>query len=80
VLEAVLTEMLGRVLPRVDLGTLIARSEGIGYALRYGIIAATGDALDGIADITAFEQLADQGYEADTDRRLTEREARHAGP
>jgi hypothetical protein len=35
-LKIALGEMLFRVLPRVDLGTLVGNVEGIGYALRYG--------------------------------------------
>lgn len=82
-LRLVLGEMLFRVLPRVDLGTLIGRVDGIGLALRYGIIEAKRDVLDGIADTTAFEALADKGYaaeQADTDRRLAELEARQVKP
>ena len=37
-MQRVIGEMLFRVLPRVDLATLIGNAEGIGYAIRYGFI------------------------------------------
>ena len=50
--------MLFRVLPRVGLGVLIADAEGIGYALRYGVIEPKPDALDAVADSDGYGALA----------------------
>jgi hypothetical protein len=74
-LKLALSEMLFRVPPRVDLGPLIADVEGIGYALRYGIIEPKRDALDNIKNSEDYEALAKKGYaadQADTDRRMEE--------
>ena len=68
-MQRVIGEMLFRVLPRVDLATLIGNAEGMGYAIRYGFIEPRREALDGIDDFTA---LAERGYaadQADTDRQ-----------
>jgi hypothetical protein len=51
-MQRVIGEMLFRVLPRVDLATLIGNAEGIGYAIRYGFIETLREALDGIDDFT----------------------------
>lgn len=78
-LRLALSEMLFRVLPKVDLGEILACVEGIGYAIRYGLIAPKADALDGIADTDGFAHLAERGYaadQADSDRRLAEVQAR----
>lgn len=74
-LELALGSMLFRVLPRVDLGTLIANVEGVGYALRYGIIEPRADALDSIKDTKDYEALSAKGFaadQADSDRRVEE--------
>ena len=60
-LKLALSGMLYRVLPRVDLGVLIANAAGIGYALRYGIIEPHREALDSIADTDAYRELAEKG-------------------
>ena len=78
-LRLALSEMLFRVLPRVDLGVVLAEVEGIGYALRFGLIPQRADALDEIADDKAFEELAAKGYaadRADSQRRMDELVAR----
>lgn len=67
--------MFFRVLPCVDLGTLLGVAEDIGYALRFGIIDPKPDALDKIADTSALEELARKGQaaqQADTERRVAE--------
>jgi hypothetical protein len=55
---------------------LIADTEGIGYAVRYGIVVEpTRTALDEIADTDAYRALARKGYaaeHADTDHRAAE--------
>jgi hypothetical protein len=63
-LRILLRDMLFGLLPRVELGTLIAEAEGIGYALRYGIIDVCRDALESVADTAAYEDLAERGYAA----------------
>jgi hypothetical protein len=71
-LKLALTAMFFRVLPKVDLGVLIADAEGIGYALRYGVIEQKPTALDGIENTEAYQSLAQRGYDAeqaDCDRR-----------
>jgi hypothetical protein len=57
--------MLFRVLSRVDLGTVIAGVQGIGYAVRYALLDVRSDALDDIGDADAYEDLAARGYAAD---------------
>ena len=64
-LKLALSGMLYRVLPRVDLGVLIANAAGIGYALRYGIIEPKREALDIVADTDDYRALAEQGFQAD---------------
>jgi len=66
-MQRVIGEMLFRVLPRVDLATLIGNAEGIGYAIRYGFIEPRREALDGIDDFTA---LAERGCAADRAARI----------
>ena len=64
-LKLALSGMLYRVLPRVDLGVLIANAAGIGYALRYGIIEPKREALDSVADTDDYRELAQHGFEAE---------------
>ena len=64
-LKPALSEMLYRVLPRVNLGVLLANATGIGYALRYGIIEPHREALDSIADTDAYRELAEKGFGAE---------------
>jgi hypothetical protein len=57
---------------------LIADVDGVGYALRYGIIEPKNTALDGVADTGAYRALAAKGYHdghADSDRRREELQA-----
>ena len=68
-LKLAMSGMLYRVLPRVDLGVIIADAEGIGYALRYGIIEPKREALDSIADTDAYRELAKKGFEAEQANR-----------
>ena len=58
-------EMLFRVLPRVGLGAIVANAEGIGYALRYGVIEPKATALDAISDTEDLEALAGKGHGAE---------------
>lgn len=60
-MRLVISQMLCRVLPKVDLGTILAEIEGIGYAIRYGLIRATPEALDYIEGTEAFVALAQRG-------------------
>ena len=68
-MQRVIGEMLFRVLPRVDLATLIGNAERIGYAIRYGFIEPRREALDGIDDFTALAQRGYAADQADTDRQ-----------
>lgn len=64
-LRLALSGMLYRVLPRVNLGVLLANAAGIGYALRYGIIEPNREALDCVADTDAYRELAEKGFGAE---------------
>ena len=64
-LKLALSGMLYRVLPRVNLGVLIADAAGIGYALRYGIIEPKREALDSVVDTDDYRELAQQGFGAE---------------
>jgi hypothetical protein len=68
-LQLALDGMLFRVLPRVDLGVIIADAEGIGYALCYGIIEPSREALDSITDTDAYRELAKKGVGAEQANR-----------
>src|SRR5262245_45785215 len=84
VLRQPIGEMLFRVLPRVGLGAIVANAEGLGYALRYGVIDPKPTALDAIADVDDFEALAVRGHGAEqrnTELRIeaAQRQAQDAG-
>jgi hypothetical protein len=70
-LRLILSQMLFKVLPHVELGTLITEARGIGYALRHNLIPPCCDALDAITDTAAFEDLAERGYAAERAYRQT---------
>jgi hypothetical protein len=84
VLRQPIGEMLFRVLPRVGLGAIVANAEGIGYALRYGVIEPKATALDAIADTEDFEALAGRGHGAEQMNTVLRieaaREEEHAEP
>jgi hypothetical protein len=77
VLRQPIGEMLFRVLPRVGLGAIVANAEGLGYALRYGVIDAKATALDAIADTNDFEALAVRGHGAEQKNTALRIEAAH---
>lgn len=56
-----IAEMFFRALKRVSLGVLLANAEGIGYAIRFGIVEVTPDGLESVADDDALENLARRG-------------------
>ena len=64
-LTLALSGMLYRVLPRANLGVLLANPAGIGYAQRYGIIELHREALDGIADTDADRERTAKGFGAE---------------
>jgi hypothetical protein len=64
-LKLALGAMLFRVLPRVDLGVLIADAEGIGYAVRFGLIEPKPDALDAVVDTDGYRAMAQKGHDAE---------------
>src|SRR4051812_23661370 len=45
-LAHVVAEMFYRIIKRVDLGAIMANAEGVGLAIRYGIVSARPDGLD----------------------------------
>ena len=63
-LEAPIGQMFFRALARLSLGALIANAEGLGCAIRLGLVKAEGDALDGVGDDDALEELAGKGRQA----------------
>lgn len=63
-LEGPVGEMLFAGLKRLSLGMILANAEGIGHALRFGLIEAKRDGLAGIADDDALEALAQRGDDA----------------
>jgi hypothetical protein len=63
-LEGPVGEMLFAGLKRLSLGMILANAEGIGHALRFGLIEAKRDGLAGIADDDALETLARRGDDA----------------
>lgn len=65
VLRQPIGDMLFRVLPRVGLEAIVANAEGIGYAVRYGVIELKATALDAILDTHDLEALAGRGLGAD---------------
>lgn len=72
--------MFYRVLSRVDLGVILADAEGIGYAIRFGVINPTREALDHIANSDEFQALAQKGFDAeraDSELRMAAIEARN---
>lgn len=65
VLRTPVAEMFFRALAReVNLGPLMANAESIGYAIRFGLVEATPQGLDGVADDDALDALASRGDEA----------------
>ena len=78
-MHAAMTELLFGLLARLPLAAVLANAEGIGYAIRYGIVAPRKGALDHVQALEQLETLAEQGHAADQseiDRRMDELESR----
>jgi hypothetical protein len=60
-----ITEVLYRVLPKVGLGTVLATSGGLGYAIRYGVLEPQPHVLDSITSDKDLEVIAERGCEAE---------------
>jgi len=72
------TELLFGLLTRIPLADVLANAEGIGYAVRYGIVEPRKGALDHVATSEELEQIAESGHAADQaeiDRRMDELES-----
>src|SRR5712691_11292261 len=84
---AVWDMMLGLV-ARVGLGAVITSPETLGYAIRYGVIQPSPQALDHIRDLNAFDEFrikvaevegaARRQWEAEVAERIAQREKRSA--
>lgn len=74
-----MSELLFGLLARMPLDAVLANAEGIGYAIRYGIVEPRKGALDHVQTPEQLEQLAEQGHAADQleiDRRMDELESK----
>ena len=74
-----MTDMLFGLLARMPLAAVLNNAEGVGYAIRYGIVESRKGALDHIQTPEQLEQLAEQGHSADQsaiDRRMDELESK----
>ena len=73
-----ITELLFGLLTRIPLPAVLANADGIGYAIRYGILEARKGALDHVQTPEQLEELAKRGHAADQmeiDRRMDELES-----
>ena len=73
-----ITELLSGLLARLPLAAVLANADGIGYAIRYGIVEPRKGALDHVQTPEELEELADRGHAADQmeiDRRMDELES-----
>ena len=73
-----LTELLFGLLARIPLAAVLANADGIGYAIRYGIVEPRKGALDHVQTPEELEELAERGHAADQmeiDRRMDELES-----
>jgi hypothetical protein len=62
-------EMLLRLLPKAGLGIVVTSTAELGYALKFGLVPATPQALDHITDNEAFRALLDKACEAENESR-----------
>jgi hypothetical protein len=73
-----ITELLFGLLARLPLAAVLANADGIGYAIRYGILEPRKGALDHVQTPEELEELAERGHAADQmeiDRRMDEFES-----
>ena len=74
-----MTELLFGLLPRIPLGAVLENAEGIGYAIRYGILEPRTGALDHIQTPEELQKLAEDGHAADQseiERRMDDLESK----
>lgn len=77
-MQRVMAELLYGLLDRLPLAAVLAHADGVGYAIRYGILEPRKGALDHIQSPEQLEELAGRGHAADQleiDRRMDELES-----
>jgi hypothetical protein len=77
-MQSAIGELLYGLLPRLPLAAVLASADGIGYAIRYGILEPRKGALDHVQTPEQLEELAGRGHAADQmeiDRRMDELES-----
>ena len=77
-MQRAITELLFGLLTRIPLAAVLANADGIGYAIRYGILEPRKGALDHVQTPEELEELAERGHAADQieiDRRMDEFES-----
>jgi hypothetical protein len=77
-MQRAITELLFGLLARIPLAAVLANADGIGYAIRYGILEPRKGALDHVQTPEQLEELAERGHAADQmeiDRRMDELES-----
>lgn len=74
-----ITELLFGLLGRIPLAAVLANADGVGYAIRYGILEPRKGALDHVQTAEELEELGERGHAADQmeiDRRMDELESK----
>lgn len=77
-MQRAIAELLYGLLARLPLAAVLAHADGVGYAIRYGILEPRKGALDHIQSPEQLEELAGRGHAADQleiDRRMDELES-----
>ena len=77
-MQSAIAGLLYGLLPRLPLAAVLANADGIGYAIRYGILEPRKGALDHVQTPEQLEELAGRGHAADQmeiDRRMDELES-----
>ena len=73
-----ITELLFGLLGRIPLAAVLENADGVGYAIRYGMLEPRKGALDHVQTSEELEELAERGHAADQmeiDRRMDELES-----
>ena len=74
------TELLFGLLGRIPLAAVLANADGVGYAIRYGILEPRKGALDHVQTSEELEELSERGHaadEAEIDRGMDELESKN---
>jgi hypothetical protein len=77
-MHSAITELLFGLLGRIPLDAVLANADGVGYAIRYGMLEPRKGALDHVQTPEELEELAERGHAADQmeiDRRMEELES-----